>query len=94
MTRQTALPSALPPRLISRDAAAAYICVSPTIFDEMVADGRMPAARRLTVRRIAWDVRELDSAVDRLPRLGGGGFASEDDSWGDIDATQTHTSLR
>lgn len=94
MTRQTALPSALPPRLISRDAAAAYICVSPTIFDEMVADGRMPAACRLTVRRIAWDVRELDSAVDRLPRLSTGVLASEDESWGDVDAAQAHTSLR
>ncbi|MBS0528672.1 MAG: hypothetical protein JSS22_04695 [Proteobacteria bacterium] len=86
MTRQTALPAALPPRLISRDAAAAYICVSPTIFDEMVADGRMPAARKLTVRRIAWDVRELDSAVDRLPRWSNGAPAVEDSSWGDIDA--------
>jgi hypothetical protein len=29
MTRQIALPPTLPPRLIGREAAAAYICVSP-----------------------------------------------------------------
>jgi hypothetical protein len=33
----------------------------------MIEDGRMPSAKRLSDRRLAWDVRELDSAVDRLP---------------------------
>src|SRR5215469_15207803 len=45
MPRQTALPPSLAPRLISREAAAAYICVSPNTFDEMVKNGQMPQAR-------------------------------------------------
>jgi hypothetical protein len=34
MPRQTALPPTLAPRLVSREAAAAYVCVSPNTFDE------------------------------------------------------------
>jgi predicted DNA-binding transcriptional regulator AlpA len=82
MARQTALPPTLRPRLIGREAAAAYIYVSPTTFDEMVDDGRMPPARILGGRRRAWDVRELDEAVDRLPR----DQEQSDASWEDVDA--------
>lgn len=67
MARQIALPPNLPPRLISREAAAAYVSLSPNTFDTMVEEGRMPRPRRLGDRRKAWDVRELDSAVDSLP---------------------------
>src|SRR5260370_2277124 len=42
MARQNALPPTLAPRLINRDAAAAYVSVSPTKFDQMVIDGSMP----------------------------------------------------
>jgi predicted DNA-binding transcriptional regulator AlpA len=76
-------PTYPPPRLIGREAAAAYIYVSPTTFDEMVDDGRMPPARILGGRRRAWDVRELDEAVDRLPR----DQEQSDASWEDVDAT-------
>ena len=67
VARQAALPPTLAPRLISRDAAAAYVGVSPNTFDKMIADGLMPNPRRLTERRLAWDVRQLDAAIDRLP---------------------------
>ncbi|MBI2713156.1 MAG: AlpA family phage regulatory protein [Rhizobiales bacterium] len=86
MARYDALPPTLAPRLISREAAAAYVCVSPNTFDEMIKDGRMPGAKRLSDRRIAWDVRELDAAVDRLPASAGGG--GTDESWSDVDASQ------
>jgi len=82
MARQTALPPSLPPRLISREAAAAYVSVSPGKFDQMVEDGRMPRPRIID-RRKAWDVRALDTAVDCLP-VDGENFA--DDTWSDIDA--------
>lgn len=82
MARQTALPPTLAPRLVGREAAAAYISVSPTTFDEMVEDGRMPLPRKLGGRRRAWDVRELDAAVDRLPIAG----EDSDATWEDIDA--------
>jgi predicted DNA-binding transcriptional regulator AlpA len=83
-----ARPMALPPRLICREDAAAYVSVSPNTFDAMVADGRMPDPRRLTERRLAWDVRQLDAAIDRLPVDGDAETASDttDHSWKDIDA--------
>lgn len=84
MPRQTALPPTLAPRLISREAAAAYVCVSPNTFDEMVRDGRMPRPRVLGRNRRAWDVRVLDAAVDRLPVQGDD--AGSDETWGDVDA--------
>jgi predicted DNA-binding transcriptional regulator AlpA len=84
MPRQDALPPSLPPRLIGREAAAAYICVSPNTFDGMVRDGRMPRPRLLSEHRRAWDVRELDLAIDRLPF--DGNDAPIDETWSDVDA--------
>ena len=84
MTRQLALPPTLAPRLINREAAAAYVNLSPNTFDEMVKAGKMPSPKQLTGRRLAWDVRALDVAVDHLPTLGG---SDSDKSWGDVDAS-------
>jgi predicted DNA-binding transcriptional regulator AlpA len=84
MARQTSLPPTLPPRLIGREGAAAYLSVSPNTFDEMVRDGRMPRPILLGERRRAWDVRALDAAIDLLP------IANElrriDETWMDVDA--------
>ena len=53
----------------------------------MIADGLMPSPRRLTERRLAWDVRQLDTAIDRLPIDGDADTdATDDHSWDDIDA--------
>ena len=81
MAHQNALPPTLAPRLISRDAAAAYVNVSPTKFDEMVRDGRMPRPKRLGGRRKAWDVRALDDAVDDLEDCD-----NDNDTWDNVDA--------
>jgi hypothetical protein len=43
-----------------------YCGVSITLFDRMVADGRMPPPRRIDGRKV-WDVRSIDVAFDRLP---------------------------
>jgi predicted DNA-binding transcriptional regulator AlpA len=83
MSRQVALPPTLAPRLINRDAAAAYVNVSPNTFDEMVKAGKMPQPKLLTGRRKAWDVRALDIYIDNLPTVG---IAPEDDTWSDVDA--------
>ena len=80
MTRQLALPPTLPPRLIGRDAAAAYVNVSPNTFDELVRACKMPCPKQLTNKRQAWDVRALDLAVDHLPQVGEGAF---DNTWDD-----------
>ena len=86
MARQTALPPTLSPRLVNREAAAAYVSVSPTTFDAMIRDGRMPRPKLLGGRRRAWDVRALDSAIDNLPS---DGEDFDDHTWGDIDAAKT-----
>lgn len=82
MARISALPPTLAPRLINREAAAAYVNVSPNTFDALVKAGTMPPPVKLTGRRHAWDVRKLDAAIDNLPVDGVG----DDDSWSDIDA--------
>ena len=87
IARRSALPATLAPRLIGREAAAVYVCVSPNTFDQMVDDGRMPPPKRLGPRRFAWDVRELDSAVDQLPTEGADSKNSDDDTWGDVNAS-------
>ena len=70
MPKQAALPPTLAPRLIGRDAAAAFVCLSPNTFDDLVKKGLMPKARILGDKRRAWDVRELDAAADALPHDG------------------------
>lgn len=55
-----------PPRGLSRDEAARYIGVGPTLFDEMVADGRMPRPKRANSRTL-WDRIALDAAFSDLP---------------------------
>jgi hypothetical protein len=42
-----------------------YIGISAGKFDELVADGRMPAPVRIDSRRV-WDIRPLDLAFDAL----------------------------
>ena len=70
LQRWNALPASLPPRGLSRVMAAFYIGVSPSLFDAMVKDGRMPHPKRINTRTI-WDVRTLDEAFDLLPTEGG-----------------------
>lgn len=71
MPKQIALPPALPPRLIGRQAAAAYVCVSPNTFDTLVEQGLMPKPRSLGDEPKTRDVRELDRAADALPNQSG-----------------------
>ena len=55
------------PRGLKRVHAAAYVGVSPSLFDEMVADGRMPHPKQVNSRKV-WDRRELDVSFDALPK--------------------------
>jgi predicted DNA-binding transcriptional regulator AlpA len=56
----------LAPRGLSRVEAAAYIGVSPSLFDLLVRDGRMPGPKRINARTV-WDRYELDAAFEALP---------------------------
>jgi predicted DNA-binding transcriptional regulator AlpA len=54
------------PRGLSRIDAASYVGISPSLFDEMVKDGRMPPPKMINAR-VIWDRRQLDVAFDALP---------------------------
>lgn len=77
--RQNILPTSLPPRGLSRVQAAAYIGVSPSLFDEMVKDGRMPKPVRINARTV-WDRIQLDEAFAALSD----GKADGDDPWSKV----------
>ncbi|MFN9438475.1 MAG: helix-turn-helix transcriptional regulator [Brevundimonas sp.] len=66
MKARPELPGNLAPRGLNRGLAAVYIGVSPSKFDQLVADGRMPPPRQIDGRRV-WDRLQLDQAFDALP---------------------------
>jgi hypothetical protein len=66
MSRKRFLPITLTPLGLSREQAAGYVGISPSKFDEMVADGCMPAAKRIDKRKV-YDRRALEEAFDALP---------------------------
>ena len=57
------LPQSLSPRGLSREA---YVGISPSLFDALVKDGRMPAPKRINSRTV-WDRLQLDEAFTALP---------------------------
>ena len=59
------LPAGVMPRVLSRVQAAAYLGVSPTLFDRAVKDGKMPKPFRL-YGRVLWDARKIDAAISAL----------------------------
>lgn len=68
------LPTNLPPSGLSRVQSTAYVGISPWLFDELVADGRMPKPVRIN-SRVLWDRVQLDAA---FAALSDGDF---DDPW-------------
>jgi predicted DNA-binding transcriptional regulator AlpA len=54
-----------PRRGLRRDEAAQYLAISPSKFDELVHDERMPKPVHID-RCAIWDVRDLDRAFDDL----------------------------
>ena len=81
--RHKALPPNLPPRGLKRTEAAAYVGVSPTKFDEMARDGRMPKPKIVDTRNI-WDRLKLDIAFDDLP----GDENDENNPWDEFQVAQ------
>ena len=76
--RENVLPQSLAPRGLSRVQAAAYVGVSPSLFDEMVKDGRMPKPTRINARTV-WDRVRLDEAFAALSDEG-----DDDDPWSKV----------
>ncbi len=78
MTRTAnTLPPSLAPRGLSRVQGAAYVGVGASLFDEMVADGRMPNPKRINARNV-WDRVQLDEAFAALPDSNGANPWDED----------------
>lgn len=76
--RPAILPPTLAPRGLSRTEAAAYIGVSPTLFDHLVRDRRMPPPKRINARTV-WDRKKLDRAFELIPD----GDQSDHNPWDD-----------
>jgi hypothetical protein len=64
-SKENILPLSLAPRGLSREQAAAYIGISPSLFDILVKDARMPAPKRVNARTV-WDRIKLDAAFEAL----------------------------
>lgn len=65
MTERARVQPEYPPRGLSRDEAARYVGIGPTLFDELVQTGRMPRPLRVGKRAI-WDRLKLDAAFADL----------------------------
>lgn len=65
---------------LSREEAARHIGIGTTLFDEMVADGRMPPPKCMNSRRV-WNRVAVELSFDKLPD---DGHAMNDDRWSRI----------
>jgi len=79
MTRGLSYARPIPRRGLSRIEAAMYYGVSPSKFDEMVADGRAPQPLMIDSRKV-WDIFELDGSFNELPHAESPSIAN---SWDD-----------
>jgi predicted DNA-binding transcriptional regulator AlpA len=66
MGRASVLPASLAPRGLSRAAAAEFVGISATKFDDLVRDGRMPQPKHIDARRV-WDRVAVELAFAELP---------------------------
>lgn len=68
MTRPSMAAERLPywPRFLGRDMAAAFVGVSPNVFDAEVRDGKWPAGipRGSRGGKLTWDRRALEMIAD------------------------------
>lgn len=65
MAERRPLPAGLMPRLLSREAAAAYCGVGPELFEQSVT---VPPIRCFGKRKL-WDIKALDHWLDRQSGL-------------------------
>jgi predicted DNA-binding transcriptional regulator AlpA len=54
---------------MSRSQAAEHIGIGTALFDSLVAEGKMPQARKVGTRLI-WIRREIEDALESLPYSG------------------------
>jgi predicted DNA-binding transcriptional regulator AlpA len=56
-----------PARLLRRVAAAEYLSISPSFFDQLVKAGKVPPPRVIAGKVKAWDRKDLDGVADDSP---------------------------
>ena len=66
----TRLPHGVTPAALNREQAAEFVGLSPNTFDSLIASGSMPPPRHAGARRL-WIIRELERALERIPKAGG-----------------------
>jgi predicted DNA-binding transcriptional regulator AlpA len=69
----------VPRRGLCRSEAALYVGLSPSKFDQLVSDGRMPRPIGIDRRKV-WDLHKLDAAFDAL----GEESDTTDQTWNDF----------
>jgi predicted DNA-binding transcriptional regulator AlpA len=65
------------PRWLRRIEAARWVRMSPSKFDQLVKDGRLPKPKTID-GIVVWDRHQLDSAMELLPDKG---LSLDDDDW-------------
>ena len=66
-----------PPRWMRRTEAARWVAMSPSKFDQLVKDGRLPPPKMID-GVILWDRYRLDAAVELFPDRG---EVTDQDDW-------------
>ena len=56
-----------PPRLMARSAAAQYLGIGITMFDELVAEGMIPKPKKMRSKYL-WDRIDLEGVANELER--------------------------
>jgi predicted DNA-binding transcriptional regulator AlpA len=62
-----------PPRGLSRVEACRYLGIGGTLFDTLIAEGRLPKPKRIATKPV-WDRIALDAAFNDLPEDGRSGL--------------------
>jgi predicted DNA-binding transcriptional regulator AlpA len=65
------------PRWLRRIEAARWVGMSPSKFDQLVKDRRLPKAKTID-GIVVWDRHQLDGAMELLPDKG---LSGDDDDW-------------
>jgi hypothetical protein len=79
MKSGAALPGSTTAAGLTRAQAAAYVAISPSLFDRAVRDGLMPPAR-LCYGRCVWDRKEVEQFFSLWPHKASGPDSAPDDT--------------
>lgn len=68
-------PISYPPRGLSKVEACRYLGIGSTLFDQLIAEGKLPKPKRIA-SRVIWDRIALDVAFNDMPEDGKSGLDS------------------